>query len=143
MRVEVNALGAAVADRKGLRRSSVRVMKAEGIRKDAVLSITVTDKDEMRRLNKKYLERDEPTDVLAFSMMEESGEGFLLGDVVICPEFIDEHRRQYHVDAGREVDFVLAHGVLHLLGYDDDDQDGWRRMDSKQRQILGLRGESE
>ncbi len=140
MEVAVNASPGIVLDKKVLRKACLEVMRAEDVRRDSVLSLTAVSEDEMRDLNRKYLEADCATDVLAFPMSEESNEGFLLGDVVICPEFILEEKGQYDVDAGRELELVAAHGVLHLLGYDDEDAEGWQRMDSRQRQILGLRG---
>lgn len=138
MEVAVNVSTGQVVDLRAVRKVCLKVMKAEGIRRDAVLSLTAVDEEGMRELNQRYLERDCVTDVLAFPMQEESADGFLLGDVIICPEFIQKEKGQYYVAAGKELEFVAAHGVLHLLGYEDEDAEGWRRMDTRQREILGL-----
>jgi probable rRNA maturation factor len=138
--VELNIRPGISLDGKTLRKACLKVMKAEGAPKDSILSLSAVHEDEIRELNWKYLEEDSPTDVLAFFMGEDEFEGHLLGDVIICPEFIEKEKGQYHVDAGRELEFVAAHGVLHLFGYEDRDEKAWRRMDSRQREILGLRG---
>jgi probable rRNA maturation factor len=141
--VVVNAGPGIDLDKKALKKACLKVLKAEATRKDAVLSLSAVNANEMRDLNRKYLEEDCATDVLAFPMQEESKQGFLLGDVVICPEFIQNEKGQYDVETGKELEFVAAHGVLHLLGYDDRDAEEWRRMESREREILGLRGVNE
>ena len=89
-------------------------------RETAELSILLCDDATMRALNRDYRGKDRPTDVLAFAIREgQHGElaGELLGDVVIS---LDTARRQAS-DGDRtivaEVTFLLAHGLLHLLGY--------------------------
>lgn len=99
-------------------------------RESAELSVLLCDDTRIHTLNRDYRGRDRPTDVLAFAMQE--GEGVihpdLLGDVVIS---MDTARRQAS-SQGRtivyEVTFLLAHGLLHLLGYDHRDEDERRVM---------------
>ena len=143
MEVVVNAGPGLVLNKKALKKACLKVLKAEAARKDTVLSLSAVTLEEMRDLNRKYLLKDYATDVLAFPMREESRRGFLLGDVIICPELIRKEKGQYDVDAGKELEFVAAHGVLHLLGHEDEDAEGWRRMESREREILGLRGVKE
>ncbi len=97
----------------------------------AELSILLCDDETIHRLNREFRKKDQPTDVLAFAMSEGEGGALhpeLLGDVVIS---IDTARRQAS-DANRtiayEVTFLLAHGLLHLLGYDHRDEDERRVM---------------
>ncbi len=99
----------------------------------AELSILLCDDATMRALNRDYRGKDRPTDVLAFAIREgQHGElaGELLGDVVIS---LDTARRQAS-DGDRtivaEVTFLLAHGLLHLLGYDHRDAAELRRMNA-------------
>lgn len=88
---------------------------------DAELSILLCDDPTIHELNRDFRKKDRPTDVLAFAMREgEGGELHpdLLGDVVIS---IDTARRQageHSRSVSAEVTFLLAHGLLHLLGYD-------------------------
>lgn len=84
----------------------------------------------MRTLNRAWRGRDVPTDVLSFS----SGEKEFLGDIVIdVPYAARQARRRGHALA-REVQILLAHGLLHLLGYDHEEDDG--TMFRLQRRIL-------
>lgn len=101
--------------------------------KDAELSILLCDDATIHELNRVYREKDRPTDVLAFAMRE--GEGVshpgLLGDVVIS---LDTARRQA-LEGDRpivaEVTFLLAHGLLHLLGFDHRTREEERRMSAR------------
>ncbi|MEW6554966.1 MAG: rRNA maturation RNase YbeY [Actinomycetota bacterium] len=140
MKVSLNRAEALGAAGRSLRKSCLKVMRAEGARRDTVVSVTVLDEAEMSELNRRYLSRQGPTDVLAFPLGEDSEEGYLLGDVLICPQLILARRGEYGVVKGRELDFVAAHGVLHLLGYDDGDDEGAAIMDRRLREVLGLPG---
>lgn len=140
MKVSVNRGGDSEVRARSLRKSCLRVLRAEGARRDTVVSVSALDEKEMSELNRRYLSRQGPTDVLAFPLGEESRFGFLLGDVLICPRHIMARREEYGVEEGRELDFVAAHGVLHLLGYEDDDDDKSEAMERRLRKILGLAG---
>jgi len=139
MRVVVNDGGFPEMRALRLRRSCRRAMRQEGAPRRSVVSLTAVGEDKMRELNQRYLGRKGPTDVLAFPMGEETGEGYLLGDVVVCPPFVAAHREDYGVPPGRELELVAVHGVLHLLGYDDADPGGEEKMRSRAAEIMGIR----
>lgn len=116
-----------------LRWRAERMLEALSMR-DAELSILLCDDETIHELNRVYRNKDRPTDVLAFAMRE--GEGAvlhpgLLGDVVIS---VDTARRQAR-ERGRtivaEVTFLLAHGLLHLLGFDHQTREEERRMSAR------------
>jgi probable rRNA maturation factor len=98
---------------------------------DAELSILLTGDDQIQKLNRVYRKKNRPTDVLAFAQREgEHGEhaGRLLGDVVVS---IPTARRQAEAagrDLSSEVTILLAHGLLHLLGWDHETPRKDRRM---------------
>jgi probable rRNA maturation factor len=98
---------------------------------DAELSILLTGDDQIQNLNRDYRKKNRPTDVLAFAQREgEHGEhaGRLLGDVVVS---IPTTRRQAEAagrDLGSELTMLLAHGLLHLLGWDHETPLKDRRM---------------
>lgn len=101
---------------------------------EAELSVLLCDDATIQELNRDYRGKDRPTDVLAFAMQEGEGTGVapdLLGDVVIS---LDTARRQAPAH-GRtiagEVTFLLAHGLLHLLGHDHPDDAALRRMNAR------------
>ena len=100
-----------------------RILRAEGI-DDGELGIAFVSAEEIRELKREHLGIDEATDVLSFPI---DGRGDIpagvpraLGDVVLCPEVVGDEWR-----------WPLAHGVLHLLGYDHGDE-----MASREQELL-------
>ncbi|MCL2010052.1 MAG: rRNA maturation RNase YbeY [Synergistaceae bacterium] len=105
-------------------------------------SVSFLDRAEMRDINKQYRGFDEPTDVLAFPLWEKGDFtpfGVLpLGDVVICPEEAGrEHAPMPRLEA---LCLVLAHGFLHLLGWDHDtpekEDNMWERQELLKSKLL-------
>lgn len=86
------------------------------------LSILLTDDEEIHRLNRTYRNRDRPTDVLSFSQREGEfpGPAVVLGDVVISIETAKRQAQERGHSLEGEILELLAHGVLHLLGYDHE-----------------------
>ncbi len=92
---------------------------------DAELSVLLTDDDQIQELNALYRKKDKPTDVLAFAMREGSAprhleEPELLGDVIVSIPTARAQARRARRPALDEVTMLLAHGLLHLLGWDHD-----------------------
>jgi probable rRNA maturation factor len=104
---------------------------------NAELSILVTGDDQIRKLNQVYRRKNRPTDVLAFALREgEHSEkaGVLLGDVVVSVPTARRQARASGHDVTSELTMLLAHGLLHLLGWDHDTPARDRRMrDETQR----------
>jgi probable rRNA maturation factor len=106
---------------------------------DRELSVVLTDDAEIHALNRAYRDKDAPTDVLAFAMREgEASElaGPMLGDVVIS---IDTARRQARArrrELDAEVRMLLAHGLLHLVGWDHRTAAQDRRMKARTRALV-------
>jgi len=103
-----NASGARI-DRAMLRKLAKKISK-----KDWKVSISFVKKIAMKKLNREYRKNDRPTDVLSFNM----NEGELLGDVVVCPSVAKVNARKYNMSFNAEIARLVAHGLLHLLGYD-------------------------
>jgi len=122
---------------------ALRVLEAEGA--DACeLSITVTDDETVRALNREYAGEDAVTDVLSFSQRE--GEEFVappegvppLGEVVIAyPQALRQAQGERTWSAEREIEWLLVHGVLHLLGYDHAEPEEARRMREREEALAG------
>lgn len=138
MRVLVNRRSRSPVDAAKLRSVCLRALREEGARPDAMVSVTALSEREMREFNRLYMGRDGATDVLAFAMGEESGGDFLLGDVLVCPAYVHRHRERYGTEKGKELELVAVHGLLHLLGYSDEDEEGAETMDRRAREILRL-----
>ena len=94
----------------------------ELLRQDhAELSLALVDNREMQKLNARYRDKNEPTDVLAFPAGKALLPGMqVLGDVVISVEKAEEQARKRRKTLGQEIRTLLIHGILHLLGYDHE-----------------------
>ena len=95
------------------------------------LSVSLVGVEEMTQLHEQYAREPGPTDVLSFTMDEEG----LLGDVVICPEVA----RGQSKDLDAELRLLLVHGILHLLGYDHQEDEERAAMWQRQEQYSGVR----
>ncbi|HUT56133.1 MAG TPA: rRNA maturation RNase YbeY [bacterium] len=83
------------------------------------MSILLTDDQGITAINRDWLHRDRPTDVIAFSQLEgHPFPGNFIGDVVISVETADRNARALGHSLDHELNNLLAHGVLHLLGHD-------------------------
>jgi probable rRNA maturation factor len=94
------------------------------------LSVSLVNADEMAELQVKYAGESGPTDVLSFTMDEEG----LLGDVVICPEVAAKQAP----DVSAELRLLLVHGILHLLGYDHQEEEERKAMWQAQERYSGI-----
>ncbi|WP_293448792.1 rRNA maturation RNase YbeY [Persephonella sp.] len=86
------------------------------------LSITLTDNETIRQINKQWRKKDKPTDVLSFPI-DEKPPGYrykILGDVVISLPFAKRQAEEIGISYQEEVIRLLTHGILHLLGYDHE-----------------------
>ena len=105
------------------------------------ISILLVDDDQIKKLNKAYLNRNRPTDVIAFSQLEGAfshlNTNNLLGDVVISLETAQRQAEEEQTTLKDEIIFLLIHGILHLLGYDHVGSiKKAREMQTKQQEIL-------
>jgi probable rRNA maturation factor len=95
------------------------------------LSIVLTGDDQIQKLNKLYRAKDRPTDVLAFAMREGPFKGVagdLLGDVVVSVPRARHQAGERGVPIMAEITMLVAHGILHLIGWDHDTPAKDRRM---------------
>lgn len=90
----------------------------------------------IRDLNREYRGFDRPTDVLSFPQESLPGGPDLLGDVVISVETALRQAKAQRHPLAREVAWLLCHGVLHLLGYDDETEEGLEQMRRRQQGAL-------
>jgi len=110
---------------------------------DAELSIVLVDDSGIQLLNRDYLQRDKPTNVISFSMREGEGGDLhpeLLGDVVISTETADRDAAEANVSFESELLFLLLHGVLHLCGFDHERGSAAEagRMEAKEQEIFAM-----
>lgn len=134
-----------------IRYTILETLRYEGMENDAEVSVTFVDDEGIRELNKKFRNMDKPTDVLSFPLLDyegESEEPFFdelshnLGDIVISLERAMAQANEFGHSFEREVAFLTAHSMLHLLGYDhelsEEDDADMRKRQSDIMEILGL-----
>jgi len=107
------------------------------------LSIAIVGDRTIRTLNRDYLEKDRPTNVISFSMQEGefgSVNPELLGDVVISADTTAREAEESGISFWERLVFLLMHGILHLTGYDHErsGEEEARRMEAKEQEIFAL-----
>jgi len=112
------------------------VLDSEDVGSEAELSVILITPDHMRRLNSRYADNDYATDVLSFPMTEDEESELMLGDVVICPRVAQDNASKLGHGLPEELDTLLVHGTLHLLGYDHQGAEDKADMERRQREIL-------
>ncbi len=116
------------------------VLRMEGAPEESELSIGIVDAEEMARLNVQYRGVEGPTDVLSFGCDDpcaaEPGEPITLGDVIIAPEIAEAQAAEYGTTVEAELNLLLVHGVLHLLGYDHETDEDAEVMQARERVLL-------
>lgn len=124
---------------------------------EAEISILLTDDEQIREINREFRKIDSATDVLSFpavefpapgdfSELEESGEDYfhpetgelILGDIVISVERAMKQSEEYGHSLIREIAFLTAHSMLHLMGFDHMDEEERSIMEVKQDEIMAI-----
>ncbi len=115
-----------------IRQAVLATLSAEGMAEPVRVEVALIDDETMRELKARYLGIDEPTDVLSFPAGDWPPAGWAryreLGQVVIARPFVERQARAQGHPFERELVFLVVHGVLHLLGYRDEDPAGLAEM---------------
>jgi probable rRNA maturation factor len=145
-------------DALGLVRLAKAVLAEEGVKADSELSMLFVDEVSMAELNKRFLGKDGPTDVLAFPIDDDDvveggrspdslgpGPGVdpessdppnLLGDVVVCPAVAARNAPGHAGTYDDEMALLVVHGILHILGMDHVDSEEAEAMERRERELL-------
>lgn len=129
-------------------------LDSEGCPYEAEISLTLVDDESIRAINKQFRQTDRATDVLSFPLVEyekpgefdfledrddcfnpESGE-LMLGDIIISLDRVQAQAEEYGHGATREYAFLIAHSMLHLMGYDHMEESQAEIMEKKQEAVL-------
>ena len=128
-------------NRNEMKKKASIILEALGA-PEGELSILIVSDDEIAGLNKSYLNRSGPTNVIAFPMREGPFSHInanLLGDVVISPETAAREAEACDLPKGLRLDQLLIHGILHLFGFDhEDNSEKARTMKKKEEELFGL-----
>jgi probable rRNA maturation factor len=122
-----------------LAETTARRLLEEAGRPEGEVSVVLTDDSEIRALNRRWRGKDYPTDVLSWPQDEESrpGEPDLLGDVVISLDTAARQAEKRGWTLEEETALLLVHGILHLLGHEDDTETGSDAMKAVEARLLG------
>lgn len=132
-----------------------RCLDEEEVPYEVELSLTVVDLKRIHEINKAHRNIDRPTDVLSFPQIDAEEIGYInwdqidysscvnydteevmLGDIILCDEKAREQAIQYEHSLEREICFLVAHSMFHLLGYDHMTPEDEKKMVSKQESVL-------
>ena len=137
-------------DPEHLRRFAEAVLSAEGFPPEAEVAITLVADEEMASWNSRALGRTGPTDVLSFPVealrpgdipdAQPDGPPLLIGDVVIAPDYVRRQAGTLGRGVDDEIALMVAHGILHLLGYDHQSDSDAELMETRERDILASQG---
>jgi probable rRNA maturation factor len=117
------------------------------------LNVVFIGSEEMKDVNNKYRSIDKKTDVLSFSYLDDKkifgfiddAESyrdefgfFTVGEILICPSVAQENIKIYNKgwDLEKEIIFLIIHGLLHIYGYDHEEEDKKKKMELKQEELL-------
>lgn len=106
------------------------------------LTVLIVGDKEIRALNKKYRRKDKITDVLSFGqrgggkIVLPKEKNLYLGDIIICYPQIKRQAEKFNHTSAEEFSLLLLHGFLHLMGYNDETQKDWLKMEKIQNKIF-------
>lgn len=137
-------------DLPAIRSLAEMVVEGEGYPESSEVTLLLVSNSEMGSYNERFLNRTGPTDVLAFPVEDlEPGvvperdfndPPLLLGDIIVAPEYISNQAEEYGVSFEDEISLMVVHGLLHLLGYDHQNDDEAEAMEQREREILATIG---
>ena len=136
------ALWGDVPDDASLTRAACAAFQAASGSKNCEISLLLTHDEEIRALNKSWRGKDEPTNVLSFPLGEGAQEmnPHPLGDVVLACETVTREAESRGIALGQHSTHLVIHGVLHLLGYDHENNGDAARMENLEVRILASLG---
>ena len=119
---------------------SLHVLRMEQAPEESELSVALVEVEEMTHLNEQYRGVQGPTDVLSFGCDDPcaavADEPITLGDVIIAPEIAAAQADELGTTIESELNLLLVHGILHLLGYDHDSDEDAAVMQERERVLL-------
>lgn len=133
-----------------LRHLAELVLSEEGYPESTELALLLVSEEEIAQYNDRFLDRDGPTDVLAFPVetllpgvvpdLDPHGPPLIVGDVIIAPGYVGRQAASFGVTPGEEMALMVTHGILHLLGYDHETDLEAEHMEQRERDLLAKVG---
>jgi len=126
------------------------VLDAQGLDEETGVALVLIDEQQMAELNNAHMGREGPTDVLSFPIETAApgspptrapgGPPIELGDVFISPSVVRRNAERHGVPFEDEIALMVVHGLLHLLGWDHEDEADAVRMEGRERELLSRIG---
>jgi probable rRNA maturation factor len=132
--ISFNLEGKSPLDSAQLESISKAISEIIKIEKVANIGLAFVDSNTIKELNSKYAGNDYPTDVLSFEYGD--GEEGNIGDIAICNDIAISQAKENNISLEAELTLLLVHGVLHILGYDHQDEDQIASLDAIQSDIM-------
>ena len=104
--------------------------------KDRPVNLSFISKKEIKELNSEFLKKDNPTNVLSFPSTGLSFGDDILGDIAICPEIIKKEAAIQNKEEQDHLSHLIIHSLLHLIGYDHQEADSAKQMESLEVKAL-------
>ena len=135
-------------NKKAINRVIKQCYKEENLENSKLfITITLTNPENIQKINKEYRNIDKPTDVLSFPMFEKeelnkkiANNDFeyedILGDIVISVQRVEEQAKEYGHSFERELSYMVVHGFYHLMGYDHIKEEDKEIMRPKEEKVL-------
>jgi probable rRNA maturation factor len=133
-----------------LRHLAELVLNEEGFPDETEVTVLLVSDDEMASYNERFLDRSGPTDVLAFPVEEltpgfvpehdPAGPPLVIGDVIVAPAYVRRQADETEVGFDEEMALMVAHGILHLLGYDHIEDGDAELMERREAELLSMVG---
>jgi len=140
LKLDIGEINNAALCAEDLQDIALAAYKYLGLKGCAVLEVDFITKEQIRELNLRHREKDAPTDVLSFPLVEGlsdfGSDGIIIGNVVICTEAAKENATEYGHSVRRELLYLFAHGLLHILGFDHIDEKEKVKMRETEEYIL-------
>ena len=127
-------------DIETLKKVVSETLRMEGIKNDIGVNLLLTDDKKIKELNRQFLGRNEPTDVLAFGAKKRSPynknlKGFI-GEIAVSAETAEYNAERFNTTTEKEIFLYIIHGMLHLLGYEDRTKKEKGLIQKRQNKIL-------
>lgn len=113
---------------------------------DYDIGISLVNLDEIQKFNRDFRNKDKPTDILSFpyhteleageKIIPESDDDKNLGDIIICPEYVNDDLERWQKTFEERMQILLVHGICHLLGYDHIEDSDYEVMKKQEEYLL-------
>lgn len=122
------------ADEEGLRALTAFILETEGAVGDWEIAVALVSDDRLQALHDQFMGIDEPTDIMTFPY----GDGVSGGDLAISLDHARTRAAEWGNTQAQEIEFLVAHGILHLLGWVDTEPDQRATMLARQEELLAI-----